>query len=194
MVDGLAAAVVPTGTYAGVRALLLDARFVAWTLGIDDTFRSAVWCGAYVTWQTRAGLVTIDFSAERIRSTGVRHTGNLWSLNWWWFRLPRAAKEWITNVAVGAAADGVVVDNLTFSVSTACSGAGVSTLLLDAGLAQLALGGEEALWPAVGGTSEVAWQTGAHWTGACRAAVAVGPTGVRVAGVTGLLNHRLSCR
>ena len=75
MVDSSTAGVVSTGSNTGIRALLLDASLVAWTLCIEDTLRSAVGSSAYEAGETGASFMAIHFPAESIRTTRVRDTG-----------------------------------------------------------------------------------------------------------------------
>ena len=74
VVDCSTSCIVATRSNAWVTALVLDTSFVAWTFGIQDTFRSTVWRNTNVAWQTSAGLIAIDFSALGIGATGRWHT------------------------------------------------------------------------------------------------------------------------
>ena len=76
-----------------------------------------------------------------------------------------------------------MVDHLALSIGSAGPRAGVHTLLLDTGHGQWTLRAEETLRPAVGRTSEISLQAGADRSGALRAALTVGTTGVRSAGI-----------
>ena len=77
VVDCSTSCIVTTSTNAWVTALVLDTSFVAWTFGIQDTFRSTVWWHTNVAWQTSTGLIAIDFSALGIGSTWRWHTGDV---------------------------------------------------------------------------------------------------------------------
>ena len=80
VVDCSTSCIVTTRSNAWVTALVLDTSFVAWTFGIEDTFRSTVWWNTNVAWQTSTGLVAIDFSALGIGATGGWHTRDVGSL------------------------------------------------------------------------------------------------------------------
>jgi len=69
VVDCLTSGIVATGSNTGITALVLDTSFIAWAFGIQNTFRSTVWWGTNVAWQTSAGLIAIDFSALSIGAT-----------------------------------------------------------------------------------------------------------------------------
>ena len=139
MVDSSTAGVVSTGSNTGIRALLLDASLVAWTLCIEDTLRSAVGSSAYEAGETGASFMAIHFPAESIRSTWVRNTGYVGCRGRYDLRVLVTVEEGVAAVTLGAAADGVVIDDLALGVGTTCSWAWVNTLLLDTCLAQLAL-------------------------------------------------------
>ena len=191
MIDCLASGIVTTGSNTGVTALVLDTSFVAWAFGIQDTFRSTVWWGTNVAWETSAGLITIDFSALGIGATGRGHTWNLGSL--WlghnlWFSV--TAVEWITTESLGTGADGVVVDNLTLSIGTTGSWTGVNTLLLDTSLGKSTLRAEQTLWPTVGRSTKVSLETGADRSGTLWSALTVRSTRIRVAWISWLRNNR----
>ena len=80
VIDCRTASVVTAGSDTGVATLLSYAGQAGRTLSIEDTLRSAVGRNSYEAWQTGAGLVTIDFSALSIWSTGRGNTGNVRSL------------------------------------------------------------------------------------------------------------------
>ena len=82
-----------------------------------------------------------------------------------------------------------MIDHLAFSIGSTGARTGVYTLLLDTGHGQWTLRAEETLWPAVGRTSEISLQTGADRSGSLRAALTVGTTGVRGAGINLDGNH-----
>ena len=50
VIDCSASCIVATCSNAWVTALVLDTSFVAWTFGIQDTFRSTVWWHTNVAW------------------------------------------------------------------------------------------------------------------------------------------------
>ena len=76
-----------------------------------------------------------------------------------------------------------MVDNFAFSIGSTCSWTRINTFLLDTGLGEGALGAQETLWSAVGGTSEISLEAGAHRSGALWPALTVGATGIWVAGI-----------
>ena len=71
------------------------------------------------------------------------------------------AHEGVALIALLAPAHGVVVDHLALGVSPAGPGAGVATLLIDAGQVTGALAVDPALGPAVGWCAHIARQAGA---------------------------------
>ena len=105
------------------------------------------------------------------------------------FRLLVTAVEWISTVASGTGTDGVVIDHLALSIGSAGAWTGVHTLLLDTGHGQWTLRAEETLRPAVRRTSEISLQAGADRAGSFWAALTVGTTGVRSAGINLDGNH-----
>jgi hypothetical protein len=70
VIDSSTASIVTTGSHTGVSTLLGYTGLAGRTLGIEDTLRSAVGRNSYEAWQAGTGLVTIDFSALSIWSTG----------------------------------------------------------------------------------------------------------------------------
>lgn len=118
---------------------MLDASLVAWTLCIEHTLRSAVGSSAYEAGETGASFMAIHFPAESIRSTRVRNTGYVGCRGRNDLRVLVTVEEGVAAVTLGAAADGVVIDDLALGVGTTCSRAWINTLLLDTCLAQLAL-------------------------------------------------------
>ena len=82
-----------------------------------------------------------------------------------------------------------MVDHLALSIGSAGPRAGVHTLLLNTGHGQRTLRAEETLRPAVRRTSEISLQAGADRAGSFRAALTIGTTGVRSAGINLDGNH-----
>ena len=136
MVDCGTARIVTTGTCTGLRALLLYAGLVARALGVEDTLGPTVGSGPNVTRLTGAGLVAVHFSADGVGSTRVGHTGDMRGWGWRLDGILVAVEERVTAVALWTAADGVMINHLALCIGPTCPRAGVSTLLLDAGLAE----------------------------------------------------------
>ena len=61
--------IIPTGTNTMISTLLLDTGLVTRTFHIEDTFWATVWRTANIPCNTGTSFMSIDFSAEGIRST-----------------------------------------------------------------------------------------------------------------------------
>ena len=96
-----------------------------------------------------------------------------------------AASERISDISGEAGTDRVVVDNSTLRVESTDAGAGVHTVLVDAGQAGDAVAVDDALRPAAAvGISEVVRPAAADAGAAAHLSVSVGATRVGVAGVS----------
>ena len=93
------------------------------------------------------------------------------------------AHEGVALIALLAPAHGVVVDHLALGVSPAGPGAGVATLLIDAGQVTGALAVDPALGSAVGWCAHIARQAGAGRDVVLASALGVWPTWVRITGI-----------
>ena len=77
-----------------------------------------------------------------------------------------------------------MVDNSTLRIESTDAGAGVDTVLVDAGQAGDAVTVDDALRPAAAvGISEVVWPAATDTGAASHLGVSIGATGVRVAGI-----------
>ena len=95
-----------------------------------------------------------------------------------------AASERISDISGEAGTHRVVVDNSALRVESTDAGAGVDTVLVDAGQAGDAVAVDDALRPAAAvGISEVVWPAAADAGAASHLGVSIGTAGVRVAGI-----------
>ena len=77
-----------------------------------------------------------------------------------------------------------MVDNSTLRIEPTDPGAGVDTVLVDAGQAGDAVTVDDALWPAAAvGISEVVWPAATDAGAASHLGVSIGAAGVRVTGI-----------
>lgn len=106
---------------------------------------------------------------------------------------PETASERIARKARVAGADGGMVDHLAASVSATRAGAGVDTLLVDAGAVERTLRADHTLGPARGGHADVAGLTLAYGYTVGSSTHAQRPTGAGEAGVGGPLGSQRSC-
>ena len=149
VIGNLAVGIGATETWAGVNTMEISALFCSWTIRIDDTLRSACHIGvSKVVWDTLARSCSVPLIAHSIAATwrwvaGVhplsddRRRGD-----------PETVGEGVPSVArVTGAGGGVVVDRAG-GVCPAHPGAGVTTLVVDAGQVRGALRVDGALWPA----------------------------------------------
>ena len=93
------------------------------------------------------------------------------------------AHEGVALIALLAPAHGVMVDHLALGVSPAGPGAGVATLLIDAGQVTGALAVDPTLGSAVGGCAHIARQAGAGRDVVLASALGVWTTWIRIAGI-----------
>ena len=173
MVGGGAVGVDSADVGAGVDALLLLADAVGRALGVHVTLGLAVGRLAHKAGQARALLlVAVDHPALGVGPAGrgragLLGRGRLLDLD--------AAEEGVARVARLALADRLVLHHLAGGVGAARPNAGVRALLPDAGLVRPAVGGDEALGPAVGRLAVVARGAAAHHARAEDLADGVGP-------------------
>lgn len=73
--DHRALSVKPAGAWTGVLAFLTYTSLVTGTLGVDGTFRSAVWRAATIVRQAGAGWRLPHVLANRVWTTGGWQTG-----------------------------------------------------------------------------------------------------------------------
>ena len=164
MVGGGAVGVDAADVGAGVDALLLLADAVARALGVHVALGLAVGRLAHEAGQAGALLlVAVDHPALGVGAAGrgragLLGRGRLLDLD--------AAQEGVARVARGALADRLVLHHLAGGVGAARAHAGVLALLPDAGLVGPAVGGDEALGPAVRRLPVVARGAAAHHAGA----------------------------
>lgn len=167
-----------------VLASLIDTRGGAEALGVVGAFRPAVGRAADVVEQARAGGMRADHLALRVRAARVRRAGVPFA-----FRQGRhgadleAVHEGIAGVAVGAAADGIVVHRQAVGVLSAGAWARVRALVLDARLVLRTLGADDAARSAGRWDSGESWLARADGVSVLGPAVAVGSAWRWVAGV-----------
>ena len=170
----------------------MDAGLVAWTFCIEDTLWTTVGSSSNVASPTRASLMSVNLSADRVGSTWIWDTRNVWcwrSHNLWVFV---AVEEWVSTVSLGTAAYGVVVDHLALGVGSAGPRTGVNTLLLYTSLTELTFRREQALWSAVGRAPEIAREAGTHRARTLWSALTIWSTWVRITRVCWLLDYWFS--
>ena len=76
-----------------------------------------------------------------------------------------------------------MVDHLTLSIGSTGAGAGVHTLLVDAGSELTTVRADHTLWPAVGRVALISRNAGADTNSVNLSVLTVGTAGVRVTGV-----------
>ena len=132
---------------------------------------------------------------------------HIWGLYAWVAVLTRLAttrREGVTDVSLGTAADGVVVDNVTLGVDSTNSDAWVLAAKVDTGKAWSTLAVDDTLWAASRRSSKVAREASTHWPAFLLSTVCIGTTGRWLAWINGLcwsnylgdgraLGERISC-
>ena len=177
-----------TGPGTRVDTFLPDTGQVARTVGVDAALRPAVWRDSNIVGEAGAGrhlpLEVVLALRERTTGRGVagvnirlRHHRSHGRLHL------HTVAEGVSGVARGTLADGVVVGDLTPGVVTTGPGAGVHTLLVDAGSQLTTVRADHALWPAVGRVALISRDAGTDTDSVHLSVLTVGPTGVRVTGV-----------
>ena len=140
VIGNLAVGIGATETWARVNTMKISALFCSWTVCIDDTLRSAGDIGvSKVVWDTLARSCSVPLIAHSIAATwrwvaGVQPLSDDWRGG-----DPETVGERVPSVArVTGAGGGVSVDRAG-GVCPAHPGAGVATLVVDAGQVRGAL-------------------------------------------------------
>jgi hypothetical protein len=185
VVLNLALCIGSTGAGARVDAALVEARPVAWALGVDRTLRAAVRWHANVVGEAGAGsnptASTLPAGGElatggRVAGVHRRGPGGRRGDNH-----SCALAEGVTSETWRALADRVVVGDLASGVVAADAGARVHTLLVDAGGQLVAVRADDTLGPTCWGDALVGGEAGAHTHSIDLLVLTVGATRVWVA-------------
>ena len=120
---------------------------------------------------------------------GLHTEDDRWAKVWVLTRRPTAGGEGVANIALRAATDGVVVDNITLGTDAANPNTGVETAEVDTGKAGSTLAVDDTLGPAGWRSSVIAWQAGTDWSALLLPTVGVRSTRRRLARVGCL--HRI---
>ena len=120
---------------------------------------------------------------------GLHTEDDRWAKVWVLTRRPTAGGEGVANVALWAATDGVVVDNITLGTDAANPNTGVETAEVDTGKAGSTLAVDDTLGPAGWRSSVIAWQACTDWSALLLTTVGVRSTRRRLARVGCL--HRI---
>lgn len=178
-------------TGARVLAPLVDASRGVEAVGVTGALWPAVRRASDEIEQAGAGWLRSDHLALGIRAARAGRARIARVLERWLRNVvPGALHQRIAGVAVGAGANGVVVDRQALGVHSAGARARIRALVLYAGLVLGALGADDALWPTGGRYSDESRLAEAHSVAVVDAAVAVGSAGRRLARVNG---HRRRC-
>lgn len=166
----------------GILASLFDARSGTEALRAVGTLRPTIRRTADVVRRAGARRMRADHFALRVRAARIRRA-----------RIPlafgqrrrranlEAVHEGITGVAVGAAADRIVIHRKAIGILAARARTRVRTLIVYARFVLRALGADDAARSAGRWDASESWLTQAHRVSVLRTAVAVGSAGRRVA-------------
>lgn len=160
VVDHITSGILSTSVWTRVDTLLSDARLFPWTVLAQNALRSAA--------DVRISLEFSQASTLSISALSVWSTRRWvawisddwpWLLNW-----PRsAAGEGIANIALNASAHRCVVDDRALGLVAASARAWISAFFPHASFVAGTFRVDNALWPAVRRSTNVASQTRTRW-------------------------------
>lgn len=161
MVDNLADSVGSASTRTRVTTFVLRARFVWWTVGIHNTFRSASFVRvAVIFWQTSTGSGAVIFSAFSICATWrwfTRWSEILYNFHFVTF------DERISGVIEHARTRWRMADNMALCVDTTRWHTRINAFLIYTGEVTWTFRIADALWPAVRWWPEILRKTWTWW-------------------------------
>lgn len=139
MVHRKAVCVLSTRTWTRVRALVIDARPVLWTFGTDDATRSAG------RWDSGESRLAEAHCVSVVRSTIAIGSAWRWIAGIDWHGQRRhdiddgTTIHWIASVTRQTGAHRRVIDYTTSGILAASAGARINTLIVQTGLAAVAV-------------------------------------------------------
>lgn len=183
------------GSWTGILALAALAGLVPGTVRVEHALGAATHVGISLELRQTRALSSLAHSVGTARR-GI--TGIAKDRSWRRRRWP-AADEGIALIARRTTADGRVVDDIAHGLEATRTGTGIATLLADARQVRGTVRVYDALWLAVGRSSEVARQAGTHCLLAlsptlAKGAARRGSTGIAVGFLGGIVSNLRSCK